>query len=122
MTKVRPRPAEIFKALVKTDDGSMAHGHVISYEDAIWFVPKWIENPYEQTTRPERMIRLDDLVLEPGGSLGPRTFDFFLNVAIPKTVLKDPIHSKTVDGFVVIGSPDIKFPMNAVSTSHTFIH
>src|SRR5215469_4125003 len=107
MTKVRPRPAEIFKALVKIDDGSMAHGHVISYKDAIWFVPKWIENPYEQTTRPERIVRLDDFVLEPGGSLGPRTFDFFLNVAIPKTVLRDPIQSKTVDGFVVIGSPDI---------------
>lgn len=46
-----------------------------------------------------------------GGHLGNYKADFVLNVAIPKRVLDGPIQSQTIGNFVVIGLPDIAFPI-----------
>jgi len=110
----KPKPAEIFKIFLMTEDGRGAHCHAIRHEGALWLVPKWTENPTQKTTKPERIIRLDNLALEPGGTMGPHQFDFLLKTVIPKSVLEGPLPLKIKGNFVVIDHPDIVIPMRAV--------
>jgi hypothetical protein len=107
-------PAQIFKVLILIeDDGSLCEADAIRHQGSLWLVPKWIDSPSEKTTRPERIIRLDNLPMQPGGSMGNPSAPFVLNIAIPKSVLEGPIQSQTTGNFVVIGLPNIVFPMKS---------
>jgi hypothetical protein len=111
----RQNEPKIFNVLIQIEDGgSVAKCHAIHYKGALWLVPKWLDNPSEQITRPERIVLLDKLPMQPGGTFGNHQADFVLNVAVPKSVLEGPIQSQSIGNFVVIGLPDIEFPMKSV--------
>lgn len=67
----------------------------LRYEDNLWLVPKWLDYPLEKMSKPERMIRFDNL---PHQELsGNSAHDFLLQQPIPKAVLD----GETTEGFEV---------------------
>jgi hypothetical protein len=106
--------AKIFKVIIQVaDDGSVYECHGINHAGAFWLVPAWLEVPSQGITKPERIIRLDGLRMQPGGTLG-RDADFVLNVPVTKAALDGPIQSQIIDNFHVEGLPDIAFPIKSV--------
>jgi hypothetical protein len=113
MANKKLKPDKIYKVLVMTEDPAhLSSCTAIMHNEKLWLVPQWLDNPTEQTTKPERIICVDGMY-QPGGKVGHGSFDFVLNVAIPKAVLEGPIQSQIIGNFVVIGLPNIEFRMKA---------
>jgi hypothetical protein len=107
------KPAKIYKVLVMTEDPArLSSCAAVEHNGKLWLVPQWLDNPTAQTTKPERIICVDGMY-QPGGKVGQQSFDFVLNVAVPKAALEGPIQSQIIGSFVVIGLPNIEFPMRA---------
>ena len=75
----------------------------MTYEKKLWLVPKWLHYPLEKMSKPERMIRFDNLPFDSidGNSL----HDFLLQEPIPRAVLD----GETTEGFEVLLAENIKF-------------
>lgn len=75
----------------------------MSYENKLWLVPKWLDYPLEKMSKPERMIRFDNL---PFDQLEANSLhDFLLQEPIPKAVLD----GETTAGFEVLLAENISF-------------
>ena len=94
----------VLKALVRTGD-TVVSMPAIAYEGKLWLVPYWFENHERQTSRPERMIRFDNLKHQTKPDTGSE--DYIVNVSIPMSV----IDGKATQGFEVLEAPDIVFPL-----------
>ena len=75
----------------------------LSYDNKLWLVPNWLDYPQEGMSRPERMIRFDNLPLDQleENSL----YDFLLQEPVPRDVLD----GKTTLGFEVLLAENITF-------------
>ncbi len=78
----------------------------IEYDGKVWIVPRWLDPPGTEKTRPTRIILLDKLKhqkLKPGHPFG----DYLVNEPIPKSVLYDEISSQLKDKYGVIDQPQL---------------
>jgi len=75
----------------------------MSYENKLWLVPKWLDYPLEKMSKPERMIRFDNLPFDQQQENSPH--DFLLQEPIPRDVLD----GKTTEGFEVLLAMSISF-------------
>jgi hypothetical protein len=112
-------PDEIYRVMVMiADTGQLAECDAIKYQGKLWLVPNWLDSPAEQSTRPERIIYMDGLRYQEGVEQGGRKFDYTLSHPIPIAVLYGPDPSQAEGGFVVVLSPDIKFPRRSGGSTH----
>ena len=102
---------KIFRVMMMiADTGQIAGCDAIKHQETLWLVPNWLDSPTETYTRPERIIALDRSWYQDGGKQGNERFDYTLMRPIPKDALYGPSPSQTKDSFVVVLSPEIKFP------------
>jgi hypothetical protein len=88
--------------VMREDDGALLPGDTIEYERKLWLVTAWLAGPTEKTERPERIICLDGLPMQPAGPKYPAA-DFVLSTPLPKAFLE----GHAVMQGVVIERPDI---------------
>lgn len=57
----------VFKILVSFTelDGNIQSCDAINYNDGIWLVPQWLEDPATGLARPVRIVRVDHFGLQP---------------------------------------------------------
>jgi hypothetical protein len=87
-----------------TPDGTIHECDAIAYQGGIWLVPQWNEFPVEKVTKPARIIRVDQLGLQPFGE------KFVLNYQLPRAVFDCVQKTPPKSVLCVIEAPDITQP------------
>ena len=76
---------------------------VIEFEQQLWAVPRWLEDPETGACSPERIILLDLLPDQKSGGVE----EFFLLDPVPRVVLDGQIPSELAGRYTVIDLPDV---------------
>ena len=79
----------------------------IRFEEKLWLVPEWLDNPKAGWRTPVRIICLDGLPYETTPR-GPT--DFVLTTGMSKPVFEGHVQPHLQSGLVVRERPDIRFP------------
>jgi hypothetical protein len=97
----------IKKTLVWIEEGNIELVDTIEYDNKIWLVPLWLEQPALKRKRPVRLVRLDSLPHEKNGT--HPDVDFVLNGKLPRHFFDQNVSDKQATLFEVVESPDIWF-------------
>ena len=100
----------IMSATVRVDDtiGTMT---AIEYQGKLWLVPAWLESRSLKISKPERMIRFDNLhhLKTPNDET-----QFFVSEQLTVSL----VDGETTEGFEVLVEPDIEFPFRGDEPNH----
>lgn len=97
-------------ASVPTEKSLISGLSVIEHEGALWIVTGWLQHKSRPVRRPIRLIRLTGLLYEEA-SLRDHNADYLVSRPIPRAVLDGLVPPEKADGFVVLDTPDLEFPV-----------
>lgn len=106
---------DVFRVLLfYPDSGQVYKCDAINYQEGIWLVPDWNTDQASGISKPERMIRIDGLVLCESTFPGCRLL--LVPGQLPEGVLHGDINPRPP--IEVVKSPDIEIRFNDVAHCH----
>lgn len=75
----------------------------IWYDNKLWMVPEWIEQPARRSQQPARIVRIDLMNYQ---KIDDMVLDYVLNDELPEAAL----YEQAAEGFEILTRPCVFFP------------